>query len=135
MSKRALLLALIVATLGLVLMLLYVRRFEQQASGGERVQLLVAIKPIERGAVITDDVLAVREVPLAYVEDRAVKAAERAKVVGLRLGNNVQSQQTLMWSDLAIAADERRDLSALVQPSRIGASAQRRQELRVDSAR
>ena len=116
MSKRALLLALIVATLGLVLMLLYVRRIEQQASGGERVQLLVAIKPIERGAVITDDVLAVREVPLAYVEDRAVKAAERAKVVGLRLGNNVQSQQTLMWSDLAIAADERRDLSALVQP-------------------
>ena len=79
MSKRALLLALIVATLGLVLMLLYVRRFEQQASGGERVQLLVAIKPIERGAVITDDVLAVREVPLAYVEDRAVKAAERPR--------------------------------------------------------
>jgi pilus assembly protein CpaB len=116
MSKRALLLALVVAVLGLVLMLLYVRRFEQQASGGERVQLLVAIKPIERGAVVTDDALAVREVPLAYVEDRAVKAAERAKVVGLRLGNNVQSQQTLMWSDLAIAADERRDLSALVQP-------------------
>jgi len=55
MSKRALLFALVVAVLGLVLMLLYVRRFEQQASGGERVQLLVAIKPIERGAVVTDD--------------------------------------------------------------------------------
>lgn len=116
MSKRALLIALVVAVMGAVLMLLYVRRFEQQASGGERVELLVAIKPIERGAAVTDDVLAVREVPLAYVEDRAVKAAERAKVVGLRVGTNIQSQQTLMWTDLAIAADERRDLSALVQP-------------------
>ena len=116
MNKRALLIALVIAVLGVVLMLLYVRRFEQQASGGERVELLVAIKPIEQGAVVTDEVLAVREVPLAYVEDRAVKAAERAKVVGLRLGNNVQSQQTLMWTDLAIAADERRDLSGLVQP-------------------
>jgi pilus assembly protein CpaB len=116
MSKRALLIALVVAILGVVLMLLYVRRFEQQASGGERVELLVAIKPIERGAIVTDDAVSVREVPLAYVEDRAVKAAERAKVVGLRVGNNVQSQQTLMWTDLAIAADERRDLSALIQP-------------------
>ncbi len=116
MSKRALLIALIVAMLGTVLMLLYVRRFEQQASGGERVELLVAIKPIERGLVITDDMLAVREVPLAYVEDRAVKATERAKVIGLRVGNNIQSQQTIMWTDMAIAADERRDLSSLVQP-------------------
>ena len=115
MNKRALLIALVVAILGVVLMLLYVRRFEQQASGGERVELLVALKPIERGAVVTDDALAVREVPLAYVEDRAVKGAERAKVVGLRVGNNVQSQQTLMWTDMAIAADERRDLSTLVQ--------------------
>lgn len=116
MSKRALLIALVVAALGVVLMLLYVRRFEQQASGGERVQLLVAVKPIERGDVVTDEMLAVRDVPLAYVEDRAVKATERAKVVGLRVGNNVQSQQTLMWTDMAIAADERRDLSSLVQP-------------------
>lgn len=116
MSKRALLIALVVAVLGAVLMLLYVRRFEQEASGGERVELLVAIKPIERGTIINDEMLAVREVPLAYVEDRAVKAAERAKVVGLRVGNNVQSQQTVMWTDLAIAADERRDLSSLIQP-------------------
>lgn len=126
MSKRALLIALVVAILGVVLMLLYVRRFEQQASGGERVELLVAIKPIERGAIVTDDALAVREVPLAYVEDRAVKAAERAKVVGLRVGNNVQSQQTLMWTDLAIAADERRDLSALIQPGSRGISVRAR---------
>lgn len=118
MNRRALLIALVVAALGAVLMLLYIRRFEQEASGGERVELLMAIKPIERGSVLTDEMVAVREVPLAYVEDRAIKAGERAKVIGLRVGNNVQPQQTLMWSDLAIATDERRDLSSLVQPGR-----------------
>ena len=115
MNKRALILALVVAVLGFTLMLLYAQRFEKQASGGDRVQLLMAIKPIQRGAVISDDSLAIREVPLAYVEDRAVKAAEKSKVLGLRVGNTVQSQQTLMWSDLSTTADEMQDLSMLVE--------------------
>lgn len=116
MNRRALLIALVVAAIGVALLALYLRRFEQQASGGERVKLLVAIKPIERGATITDDALAPREVPQAYVEDRAVKASEQAKVVGLRVANGLTPQQTLLWTDLAIATDERRDLSSLVQP-------------------
>jgi pilus assembly protein CpaB len=116
MNRRALVIALIAALLGATLLLLYLRRFEQEASGGDRIKLLMAIKPIERGTVITNEMLASREVPLAYVEDRAIKASEKAKVVGLRVGNVVQPQQTLMWTDLAIATDERRDLSSLVQP-------------------
>jgi pilus assembly protein CpaB len=116
MNRRALVIALIAALLGATLLLLYLRRFEQEASGGERIKLLMAIKPIERGTVLTNEMLASREVPLAYVEDRAIKASEKAKVVGLRVGNAVQPQQTLLWTDLAIATDERRDLSSLVQP-------------------
>lgn len=116
MNRRALVIALIATVLGASLLLLYLRRFEQEASGGERIKLLTAIKPIERGAVITNDMLASREVPLAYVEDRAIKASEKPKIVGLRVGNAVQPNQTLMWTDLAIATDERRDLSSLVQP-------------------
>ncbi len=116
MNRRALVIALISAVLGALLLLLYLRRFEQEASGGERIKLLMAVKPIERGTVITADMLANREVPMAYVEDRAVKATEKAKIVGLRVDNAVQPNQTLMWTDLAIATDERRDLSSLVQP-------------------
>ena len=116
MNRRALLIAVVVAAVGVALLALYLRRFEQQASGGERVKLLVAIKPIERGAKIEEDALAPREVPQAYVEDRAVKASELAKVVGLRLATPLSPQQTLLWTDLAIANDERRDLSSLVQP-------------------
>ena len=116
MNKRALLISLVVGVIGVLLLLLYLSRFEQEASGGERVRLLMAVKAMEPGAAIAEDQLTTREVPLAYVEDRAVKAVEKPKVVGLRLGTKVEASQTLMWTDLAIAADERRDLSSLVQP-------------------
>jgi pilus assembly protein CpaB len=116
MNRRALLLALIVGAIGVFLVLLYQRRFEQEASGGEKVKLLIAVKPIERGKVITDDMVATREVPQAYVEDRAIKEAEKPKILGLRIGNTVQAQQTLMWTDLVTASEERRDLSDIVQP-------------------
>jgi pilus assembly protein CpaB len=115
MNRRALLIAFLVAAIGVSLLVLYTRRFERDASGGERIRLLVALKPIERGKPITEDALTVREVPQA-VEDRAIKEVEKAKVLGLKVGTAVQAQQTLMWTDLSTANEERRDLSSLVQP-------------------
>jgi pilus assembly protein CpaB len=114
--KRALFLAFAFACLGAALLYVYLRRFEQEASGGPPVKLLVALKPVAPGTLLTDEMLATREVPVAYVENRAVRESERAKVIGLRVATPVQAQQTLMWTDLAIAADDRRDLSSLVQP-------------------
>ena len=116
MNRRAFFLALIVGILGAFLLALYQRRFEQEASGGDRVKLLIALKPIERGKVITEEMVTTREVPQAYVEDRAIKEAEKAKILGLRVGNTVQAQQTLMWTDLVTASEDRRDLSEIVQP-------------------
>lgn len=116
MNRRALLIAFIVAAVGVSLLVLYTRRFERDASGGERIRLLVALKPIERGKPITEDALTVREVPQAYVEDRAVKEVEKAKILGLKVGTTVSAQQTVMWTDLVTANEERRDLSSLVQP-------------------
>lgn len=116
MNRRALLVALALASMGATLLFFYLRRFEQEASGGDRVRLLSTVKPIDRNGIITEDALAVREVPQAYVEDRAIKASEKQKIVGLRVGAALPAQTTLMWSDLAVASDERRDLSSLVQP-------------------
>lgn len=115
MNRRALLIALIIAGLGVFLLLLYQRKFETEASGGEKIKLLIAVKPIERGKIITEDMVATREVPQAYVEDRAIKEVEKPKILGLRVGNSVQAQQTLMWTDIVTASEERRDLSSLVQ--------------------
>ena len=116
MNRRALVIALIVSLVGATLLAIYLQRFEAEASGGEPVKLLVAAKPIEAGVQITDEMLATRLVPRAYVEDRAVLESEKAKVIGLRLGHTLQSQQTLMWTDLAIAMEKGRNLSSLIQP-------------------
>jgi pilus assembly protein CpaB len=102
---------------GAGLLAIYLHRFEEEASGGARVPLLAIIKPVERGALLTDDALSVVEVPLAYVEQRAVKAAERSKVIGIRTSNTLDPQDTLLWTDLAIHS-EHRDLSSLVQPGK-----------------
>jgi pilus assembly protein CpaB len=128
MNKRALFIALVFAVLGIVLLVLYQQRFVAEASGGEKIKLLIAVKPIEHGKVITEDMLAIREVPMAYVEDRAVKEVEKAKILGLRVGDTVQAQQTIMWTDLVTANEDRRDLSSLVQPGSRAVSIQMSKE-------
>ncbi len=116
MNRRALLLAFVVGILGVFLLLLYQRRFELEASGGEKVKLLIAVKRLERGKPIPDDAISVREVPLAYVDDRSIREADKNKVLGLRLGTTVKEQQLLLWTDLATGSDDRKELSSLVLP-------------------
>lgn len=128
MDRRALILAFVVALLGVVLLVLYTKRYEREMSGGDKVKLLMAIKPIERGKPITDDMLSTREVPQAYVEDRAIKEIDKPKVLGLAVGTTVSAQQTLMWTDLSTANEDRRDLSALIVPGGRAVSIRTRRE-------
>jgi len=117
MNRRALIVSLLMALLGSALLIVYLRKFEREMSGGEPVEVLMALRPIERGKMISDDMLTTRSVPLAYVEDRAIKAAERSKVLGLPASVSVFPQQTLMWTDLAITTEDR-ELSSLIQPGK-----------------
>jgi pilus assembly protein CpaB len=114
-SRRLLLISVLLAAAGVGLLALYLHRFETEVSGGERVQLLAVIKPVSRGTVLTNDMLGIREVPVSYVEQRAVKAAELGKVRGVRTAIDLDPQDSLLWTDLAIAVEDR-DLSSLVQP-------------------
>jgi pilus assembly protein CpaB len=116
MNRRALLIALVVGILGVFLLLLYQRRFELEASGGEKVKLLIAVKRLERGKPIADDAIAIREVPIAYVDDRSIREVDTNKVLGLRLGTTVREQQLLLWTDLATGSDDHKELSSLVLP-------------------
>ena len=115
-NRIALLVASVVAAVGALLLVLYLRRFEEEASGGAPVKVLMAVKSLEPGSLLTEDAIAVRVVPVAYVESRAVRESDRAKVLGLRIATAVQPNQSVFWTDLAIATDDRRDLSSLVQP-------------------
>lgn len=115
MNRRAFFIAFIVGVVGLILLLLYQRRFEVEASGGEKVRVLVAIKRVERGRPILEEMIGTRDVPAAYIDDRQVREADKSKILGLRLSTTVREQQELVWSDFA-SGDEHRDLSSLVLP-------------------
>jgi pilus assembly protein CpaB len=117
LSRRLLVVASVLGLVGGGLLLLYLKRFEEEVSGGARVQVLSVVQPIERGALVTAESLAVSEVPVAYVEQRAVRASEKSKIVGIRTAHSLDAQDTLLWSDLAISS-ESRDLSSLVAPGK-----------------
>lgn len=116
MKLRPLLFGVAIALLGVVLQIVYMRRFEQDVTGGAKVDLLVAAQPIERGKPIKPEMLGVRSVPRAYVDDRAVRASQRDKVLNLKAATKVPVLQTLVWTDLIAVTDDQRDLSSLVQP-------------------
>jgi pilus assembly protein CpaB len=116
-SRRALALSALFALLGAALLALYLQRFEEEASGGGRVSLVTVRTPVERGALIAAEMLSSTSVPRAYVEQRAVRLADRAKVVGVRAASALKPQDTLLWSDLALAGEDR-DLASLVQPGK-----------------
>jgi pilus assembly protein CpaB len=116
MQRKPLLIAVVVTGLAAVLLAIYVRRFESEKAGGALVSVLVAKRALERGHPLEPDDLAVREVPQAYAEMRAVKSLDRERVLGLRLGTALETEQTLFWTDLEIASPERRELASLVTP-------------------
>jgi pilus assembly protein CpaB len=116
MKIRPVFLGLLAGIAGVVLLILYMRRFEEDASGGRKVDLLVTVVPIQRGRPIADEMLGTREVPLAYVDDRAIRAVDKDKILGLRATTNVPVQQTITWMDVIATTDDQRDLSSLVQP-------------------
>jgi pilus assembly protein CpaB len=116
LKTRPVLIGIVFALVGVGLLILYLRRYEQEVSGGRKIELLVAVAPIERGTAVTDQMLGTRQVPQAYVDDRAIRASDRGKVLNLKAAATVPVLQTLAWSDFIATTDERRDLSALVQP-------------------
>jgi pilus assembly protein CpaB len=116
-SRRALYLAVLVGLVSMALLMLYLRRFEQEVAGGSKVPVIGLRKTVARGELITDDALTVFEVPLAYVERRSVKQADRQKVIGVRAANALTAQDLLLWSDLVLS-NESRDLASLIQPGK-----------------
>ncbi|MET0285692.1 MAG: Flp pilus assembly protein CpaB [Polyangiales bacterium] len=116
-SRRALYMAVLVGLVSAALLMVYLRRFEQEVAGGSKVAVLGLRKPVARGELITDDALTTFEVPLAYVERRSVKQLDRQKVIGVRAASALTAQDLLLWSDLVLSNDNR-DLAALIQPGK-----------------
>jgi pilus assembly protein CpaB len=102
MRIRPILIASIVAIVGAIILYNYVVRFDAEASGGTRVQVLWMNRPQEAGSVLKDENLSVTDIPIAYLEPRSVRAADRERVVGLRLPQALKQHALLLWSDVAV---------------------------------
>lgn len=116
MNIKALLTAMLFALLGAASLYLYTKRLEVEASGGERVSVLMVARPVKKNAVISEDDLSVREIPIAYVDDRVLRTSDKPKVIGVRSERDLDPQQLVTWFDVAVSGYEDRHLSQLVQP-------------------
>ncbi len=115
MNRTALLAAFGVAIVGVALFGLYMKRFEHEAAGGEPIEVLMVTSDVPIGEPLTQQKLATRQLPQAYVEDRHVLASDQQRVLGIRVSNGLSANQSLLWTDLATGSSVRRDLSTLLR--------------------
>jgi pilus assembly protein CpaB len=120
-NKKALLIALVAAVAGLVLLQLYMRRFEQEVTGGDPVDIVLARKDIPAGAVVTAAHISEYRVPERYVSGRNVLANDLRHVIGTRVSTTVRANEPLLWTDIARMREDR-SLANLVQPGMVAAS-------------
>lgn len=115
MNRVPVVVALSFALVGIVLLLVYKQRFESQATGGERISVLVVTQEIPAGARITEEMLGTHAIPEAYVEERHVRSGDAHNVLGIRTAATLKPDESLLWSDLETAAGQARKLAALVR--------------------
>jgi pilus assembly protein CpaB len=108
-TVRAMFLGIVVAGTACALVWTYLQRFEAEASGGPRVGILATVRTLEPGAILHDEDIGERWIPQSYVETRSIRIADRARIANLRISAPLQAQQTLMWTDIVLASDDRHD--------------------------
>lgn len=114
MNRIAMLGSLAVAVLGFVLLSVYVRQFQREATGGEPVELLAMRQDVAAGAPLTEQMLVVRTLPASYLEGRQVLASELPRVLGVRAAIGLEANQTLLWTDLATTPHDRSSFSSRI---------------------
>lgn len=128
MNPKALLAAVGAAAAGIVMLFLYMQRFEDEASGGTPIRVTIATRDIPLGTAVDESMLGMRELPQLYLEDRHIPVSEAQRIIGVRVTSGVRAGEALLWSDLATTSDQSRDLSSLVR------SGQRAITIRADAA-
>lgn len=107
--------SVIVALLGVGAMFVSMRQYEARTSGGAPVQVVTVTRDLTPGSVLTEDALGVRSVPEAYVERRQVRPEDVHTILGLRVRSRVETNDSLLWSDVETGEDGARELSRLVR--------------------
>lgn len=114
MNRVAMLASLVVAVIGFVLLSIYVRQFQREASGGDPVELLAMRQDVAADAPLAEQMLVVRTLPERYLEGRQVLASDLPRVLGVRASIGLEANQTLLWTDLATTSHDRSSFSSRI---------------------
>lgn len=114
MNRIAIFASLATAAFGFVLLTVYVRQFQREATGGDPLELLAMRRDVAAGVPLTEQMLVVRPLPESYVEERQVLASDLARVLGVRASIGLTANQTLLWTDLATAPRDRSSFSSRI---------------------
>jgi len=114
MNRNAMTAAIAVAFVGVMLLGVYIRRFQRETSGGAPIALLAMRQDVAAGVPLTEQMLVVRRLPESYVETRQVLASDLPRVLGVRASIPLEANQTLLWTDLAGSLQHRAVLSTRI---------------------
>ncbi len=114
MNRAAFVAAGVAAIIGFALLWLYMERLKDETSGGPPVAVLMATMDVPLGGILTQEMIGTRNLPSGYVEERHIRAADAERIIGVRVSMGVKANESLLWTDLATTAQQRRDLSGLV---------------------
>jgi len=103
-----------VAAFGFVLLAVYVRQFQREATGGDPVELLAMRQDVAAGVPLTEQMLVAHALPESYVEERQVLASDLPRVLGVRASIGLEANQTLLWTDLATTSHDRSSFSSRI---------------------
>lgn len=97
---RAAVIGLAVSALSGFLLWSYLKRFEDEASGGPKISVITVLHTMEPGALLKDSDLGERQIPQAYVESRMIRVGDRQKIANLRVWTPLDAQQIINWTDI-----------------------------------
>lgn len=100
--KGKLLAAVGLALIAMLSLWLYSRSLEKEVAGGQKLMVLVAAENMPAGARLTKSMLAVRDVPEAYVHQMSIRRGEENQIIGRPVAAKVAQGQPLLWSDFEL---------------------------------
>ncbi len=114
MKRVALFAAVVLGAAGVGLAQKDRAEYRDRVAGGEPVAVLVASTSIPAGVILSEDMLVTRLLPEDYIEARHIRAHEANQAIGIRTTMGLRSNESILWTDLAVTSEEHRTLSGLI---------------------
>jgi len=110
-----LIISIILGIFATFLIHLYVKNRIAVISGGELIPLIFAAEDISSGANITEDMLAIRKVPKAYIHFQAIENNYKSFILSQKTCVDIKKGDAVLWTDIYI--EEMASLEQKLKPN------------------